>query len=61
MIAYAGVNNFINPLFALTGLAAILDQWASTPWRGFWRGALVTLSMAVVTTLLTRKKIFWRT
>jgi predicted acyltransferase len=61
MIAYAGVNNFINPLFALTGLAAILDQWASTPWRGFWRGVLVTLSMAVVTTLLTRKKIFWRT
>jgi predicted acyltransferase len=61
MIAYAGVNNFINPLFALTGLAAVLDHWASSPWRGFWRGVLVTLSMALVTSLLTRIKVFWRT
>ncbi|HEX3720534.1 MAG TPA: DUF5009 domain-containing protein [Verrucomicrobiae bacterium] len=61
MIAYAGVNNFINPLLALTGLAAVLDHWASSPWRGFWRGVLVTLAMAVVTTLLTRRRIFWRT
>src|SRR5262249_28991891 len=32
MVAYAGVNNFITPLLALTGLAAVLDRWASSPW-----------------------------
>ncbi|MGA2177533.1 MAG: DUF5009 domain-containing protein [Verrucomicrobiota bacterium] len=61
MIAYAGVNNFINPLLALAGLDVLLQQWAATPWRGFWRGALVTLLMAVVTSFLTRKKVYWRT
>jgi predicted acyltransferase len=61
MIAYAGVNNFINPLLALAGAAALLDHLASTPWRGFFRGLFVTLLMAVVTAFLTRRKIFWRT
>jgi predicted acyltransferase len=61
MIAYAGVNNFINPLLGLTGLSILLDRFASTPWRGFWRGVFVTLSMAVVTSFLTRRKIYWRT
>jgi predicted acyltransferase len=61
MIAYAGVNNFITPLLVLTGLDALLDHWASTPWRGFWRGVFVTLLMAIVTAFLTRRKIFWRT
>jgi len=61
MIAYAGVNNFITPLLALTGLAGVLDQWAKRPWRGFCRGVLVTLLMGLVASFLTRKKIFWRT
>lgn len=61
MIAYAGVNNFIAPLLALTGLAGMLDRWAATPWRGFWRGVLVTLLMGLVASFLTRKKVFWRT
>jgi hypothetical protein len=61
MVAYAGVNNFIDPLLALTGVGALLDQWASSPWRGFCRGVFVTLMMGVVTAFLTRRKIFWRT
>jgi predicted acyltransferase len=61
MIAYAGVNNFINPLLALTGAAGLLDHWADTPWRGFFRGLFVTLLIALVTAFLTRRKIFWRT
>ncbi|HEY3863786.1 MAG TPA: DUF5009 domain-containing protein [Verrucomicrobiae bacterium] len=54
MIAYAGVNNFIAPCLALAGVAPLLDRWASTPWRGFWRGVLVTLLMALATSYLTR-------
>jgi len=61
MIAYAGVNNFITPLLALTGLAGVLDHWARRPWRGFWRGVLVTLLMGLAASFLTRKKVFWRT
>lgn len=61
MIAYAGVNSLITPLLVLTGLQGLLDNWAQTPWRGFWEGVLITLLMALVTSYLTRRKIFWRT
>ncbi len=61
MIAYAGINNFITPLLALTGLDAVLNGWAVTPWRGFCQGLLVTVLMALAVSLCTRFRIFWRT
>ncbi len=61
MIAYAGINNFITPVLALTGVSGLLADFATSPWRGFWRGVLITLLMAVTVSFLTRKKIFWRT
>lgn len=61
MIAYAGINNFITPILALTGGATLLTHCATTPWRGFCKGAIITLLMALVVSFLTRKKIFWRT
>ena len=61
MIAYAGINNFITPLLALTGGATLLTHLATTPWLGFCKGAIITLLMALTVSLLTRKKIFWRT
>lgn len=61
MIAYAGINNFITPVLALTGGSALLTGFATTPWRGFWKGAIITLLMAITVSLLTRMKIFWRT
>jgi hypothetical protein len=61
MIAYAGINNFIVPVLALTGGSAVLDHFATTPWRGFVKGAIITLLMALVVSGLTRRKIFWRT
>ena len=61
MIAYAGINNFITPILALTGGATLLTQFATTPWRGFCKGAIITLLMALTVSLLTRKKVFWRT
>jgi predicted acyltransferase len=61
MIAYAGINNFITPVLALIGANQLLSQFATTPWRGFWKGVVVTLLMAIVVSFLTRRKIFWRT
>ena len=61
MIAYAGINNFITPVLALVGADRLLSAFATTPWRGFWKGVIVTLLMAIAVSLLTRKKIFWRT
>ena len=61
MIAYAGINNFITPVLALTGGATLLTKFATTPWRGFCKGAIITLLMALTVSFLTRKKIFWRT
>jgi predicted acyltransferase len=61
MIAYAGINNFITPVLALVGADTLLTHLATTPWRGFWKGAIITLLMALTVSFLTRKKIFWRT
>jgi predicted acyltransferase len=61
MIAYAGINSFVVPLLALTGVSGWLTQWATSPWRGFGKGACITLLVALTTSFLTRKKIFWRT
>ncbi len=61
MIAYAGINNFITPVLALAGGSTLLSHWATTPWRGFWKGVLITLLMAMTVSFLTRRKIFWRT
>jgi len=61
MIAYAGINNFILPLLALTAADKALTSLATTPWLGFWRGVIITLLVAVTVSFLTRRKIFWRT
>jgi predicted acyltransferase len=61
MIAYAGINNFIIPVLALTGASTLLADFVTTPWRGFWRGAIITLLLALTVSFLTRRKIFWRT
>lgn len=61
MIAYAGINNFITPLLALLGIETLLTHFATTPWRGFWKGFIITTLMALTTSLCTRLKIFWRT
>ena len=61
MIAYAGINNLIVPVLVLTGVNTWLVRFATSPWRGFWKGACITLLLALAVSFLTRKKIFWRT
>jgi len=61
MVAYAGINNFITPVLALTGAERLLSQCAYSPWRGFIKALIVTLLMGLTTAFLTRNKILWRT
>ena len=61
MIAYAGINNLVLPVLALTGADRLLSALAATPWLGFLRGAIITLLLALSASLGTKKKVFWRT
>jgi len=61
MIAYAGINNFITPLLALTLVDRLLTACVISPFTGFCKGLVVTLLLAIFVSFLTRKKIFWRT
>ncbi len=61
MIAYAGIRSFLAPVVHLTGLEALLVKLLNTPWLGVVRAVLKTLLLAVLTSLLTRLRIYWRT
>lgn len=61
MIAYAGINNLILPLLALSGLDTLLSRLTVSPWLGFVRGAIITLLLALSVSLFTKLKVFWRT
>ena len=61
MIAYAGINNFIIPVLALTGAENLLNRMALSPWLGFLKGLLITLLLAFFVSLCTRKRISCRT
>lgn len=61
MIAYAGMANFILPLFHLSGLQVIFDALSPTPWLGFLRGVFYTFLLTLFVSFFTRKKLFWRT
>lgn len=61
MIAYISGSNIVMPILALTGLSTILNYLLINPWFGFLKGLIFTLLCALVTSLFTKKKLFWRT
>jgi predicted acyltransferase len=61
MIAYAGINNLVLPVLALTGADKLLSGLEVRPWQGFARGAIITLLLALSVSFFTKRKIFWRT
>ena len=61
MIAYAGINNLVIPLLALTGANRLLAALTTTPWLGFARGAIITLLLALSVSFFTKRGCFWRT
>lgn len=61
MIAYAGINNLIIPIFYLTGMMFLLNKYAITPWLGFVKGLIITIFLTLAVSLFTKLKIIWRT
>ena len=61
MIAYAGINNLVIPILALTGIDALLSRLAVTSWLGFGKAVFVTLLLALSVSFFTKRRIFWRT
>jgi hypothetical protein len=61
MIAYAGINNLIIPVLALTTANKFLASLDSSPWLGFAHGAIITLLLALSVSFFTKRRIFWRT
>jgi hypothetical protein len=61
MIAYAGINNLILPLLALTTADVWLSRMVTSPWLGFAKGVIITMLVAAAVSFCTRRKIFWRT
>jgi hypothetical protein len=60
MIAYIAGSNFVMPILALTGLSTLLNYMLINPSLGFFKGLIFTLLAALITSLFTKKKIFWR-
>ena len=61
MIAYAGINNLVIPVLALTSVNQFLSSLVSSPWLGFVHGAIITLLLALSVSFFTKRNIFWRT
>ena len=61
MIAYAGINNLIIPVLALTTANKFLASLDFSPWLGFVHGAIITLLLALSVSFFTKRRIFWRT
>lgn len=61
MIAYVAFANLLWPLLQITGLETVILAHTETPLMGVVKGVLYTASIALITSLFTRLKLFWRT
>ncbi|HBE19935.1 MAG TPA: DUF5009 domain-containing protein, partial [Cyanobacteria bacterium UBA11367] len=53
--------NLLWPILNLTGWEASITRYTQTPVMGFIKGVGYTLVIALVVSLFTRLKLFWRT
>lgn len=61
MIAYIGRFTLVLPLLFLTRLNPLMDRLFVGPWVGFVHSVITTLIIALVVSVFTKKRIFWRT
>jgi len=61
LVAYAGVNSLVPPIFGITGLDGVLAALTPTPWLGVARGAFYTYLVALASAFCAKKKIFLKT
>lgn len=60
MIAYVAFANLLWPILQLSGLEDWVIAHTGTPLLGVVKGVGYTLPIALLTSFLTRKKLFWR-
>jgi hypothetical protein len=60
MITYAGINNLIIPVLALTTVNRFLSSLVSSPELGFVRGASIPRLLALSVSFFAKQKTFWR-
>lgn len=61
MIAYIGWANLVFPVLAITGAGELIQAATNTPTLGLFRALLITLTLAVLVALFSRKQIVLRT
>jgi len=62
MIAYVGMMNLVVPILYISHIFPWLkDVTSPYPWVGFLLACTQTLILALIVSLFTRKKLFWRT
>ncbi|HAX80611.1 MAG TPA: DUF5009 domain-containing protein [Cyanobacteria bacterium UBA11372] len=61
MIGYVGFANLLWPILALTGWEDSIIKHTQTPVMGFIKGVAYTLVIALIVSVFTRLKLFWRT
>jgi predicted acyltransferase len=61
MIAYVSMANLIFPVFALLDVRPILDRTFGSPWMGVALAGIETLILAILVSILSNIKVFWRT
>jgi predicted acyltransferase len=61
MIAYVGITNLMPPILGITGLGVFLDSMFPTPWLGVLKAVMIVLTLALIVSFFTKRKIFWRT
>ncbi len=61
MLAYTLSSFILNPLFYLIGLGSAIDgACAENPFMGVIRGLIISAAMLALTSLFSKKKIYWR-
>jgi predicted acyltransferase len=61
MMAYVAFANLLWPILNLTQLEPIILEHTNSPLRGFLKGVIYTLTVALIVSLFTKLKLFWRT
>ncbi|HEY9596555.1 MAG TPA: DUF5009 domain-containing protein, partial [Cyanophyceae cyanobacterium] len=61
MIAYVAFANLLWPILNLTQLETTIIEYTNGPFLGFVKGIIYTLPIALIVSVFTRYKLFWRT
>ncbi len=61
MIAYIGRFTLVLPLLYFTRINPLMDKLFVSPWAGFVHAVITTLIIALVVSVFTKKRVFWRT